>query len=66
MAPLLVAPDPDPSQYIGQLELLAAIMMYYSVPELRDSSPIHWIDNTNLLSRPRQNGSLWVTLRRLV
>ena len=37
-------------QYIGQLELLAAIMVYYTVPELRDSCPIHWIDNTSAIA----------------
>ena len=37
-------------QYIGQLELLAAVLVYYSVPELRGSSPIHWIDNTSAIA----------------
>ena len=31
--------------YIGQLEMLAAVMTYWSVPELRGRRVIHWIDN---------------------
>ena len=38
------------AQYIGQLELLAAVLVYYSVPELKGSSPIHWIDNTSAIA----------------
>ena len=38
------------AQYIGQLELLAAVLVYYSVPELKGLSPIHWIDNTSAIA----------------
>ena len=38
------------AQYIGQLELLAAVLVYYSVPELKGSCPIHWIDNTSAIA----------------
>ena len=38
------------AQYIGQLELLAAVLVYYSVPELKGASPIHWIDNTSAIA----------------
>ena len=33
-------------QYIGQLELLAAVAVYYSLPELAGRRVLHWIDNT--------------------
>ena len=38
--------------YIGQLELLAAVSVYYSIDpsELRDRKVIHWIDNTGALA----------------
>ena len=36
--------------YIGQLELLAAVAVYYSVPELRGRRVLHWIDNTGVIS----------------
>ena len=36
--------------YIGQLELLAAVAVYYSVPELRGRRVLHWIDNTSVIS----------------
>ena len=40
--------------YIGQLELLAAALAYFSLPELRHSlrheSVFHWIDNTSVLA----------------
>ena len=36
--------------YIGQLELLAAVSVYYSVPELRGRRVLHWIDNTGVIS----------------
>ena len=39
------------SQYIGQLELLAAVAAYRSFPkELADREVIHWIDNTSALA----------------
>ena len=46
------------AQYIGQLELLAAVLVYnyYSVPELKGSSPIHWIDNQGVLSALASQG----------
>ena len=37
-------------QYIGQLELLAAVGVYYSVPELRGRRVVHWIDNTSAIA----------------
>ena len=37
-------------QYIGQLELLAAVAVYYSLPELRGRRCIHWIDNTSAIA----------------
>ena len=37
-------------QYIGQLELLAAIGVYYSIPELRGRRVVHWIDNTSAIA----------------
>ena len=38
-------------QYIGQLELLAAVAAYTTFPELlRGRRVIHWIDNTSALS----------------
>ena len=36
--------------YIGQLELLAAALAYFSLPELRHESVFHWIDNTSVLA----------------
>ena len=36
-------------QYIGQLELLAAVGVYRSVPELRGRRIVHYIDNTSAL-----------------
>ena len=38
--------------YIGQLELLAAVAVYYSIDpsDLRDRKVIHWIDNTGALA----------------
>ena len=36
--------------YIGQLELLAAVAVYYSVPELRGRRVLHWIDNTGVIA----------------
>ena len=39
------------SQYIGQLELLAAVAAYHTFPrELADREVIHWIDNTSALA----------------
>ena len=36
--------------YIGQLELLAAISFYYSMPDLvRHRDVVHWVDNTSAL-----------------
>ena len=37
-------------QYIGQLELLATIGVYYSIPELRGRRVVHWIDNTSAIA----------------
>ena len=37
-------------QYIGQLELLAAVAVYWSVPELRGRDVIHWIDNQGAIA----------------
>ena len=38
-------------QYIGQLELLGAVAVYYSAPELfRDRRVIHFIDNASALA----------------
>jgi hypothetical protein len=38
------------NQYIGQLEILAAVAVYYSEPSLfRNRDVIHWIDNTSAL-----------------
>ena len=38
--------DRKKQQYIGQLELLAALVAYSTFPELmRDKSVVHWIDN---------------------
>ena len=37
-------------QYIGQLECLAAVAVYFSLPELRGRDVIHFIDNTGALS----------------
>ena len=37
-------------QYIGQLELLAAIGVYWSLPELRGRRVVHWIDNTSAIA----------------
>ena len=37
-------------QYIGQLEILAAIAVYYSVPELYERQAVHWIDNTGAVA----------------
>ena len=48
--PEVMARFVDKRQYIGQLELLAAVLVYYSVPELKGSSPIHWIDNTSAIA----------------
>ena len=36
--------------YIGQLELLAAALAFFSLPELRHESVFHWIDNTSVLA----------------
>ena len=36
--------------YIGQLELLAAVAVYYSVPEIRGRRVLHWIDNTGVIA----------------
>ena len=39
------------AQYIGQLELLAAVCCYYSFPDIfRDREVIHFIDNTSALA----------------
>ena len=40
----------DKRQYIGQLECLAAVAVYFSLPELRGRDVIHFIDNTGALS----------------
>jgi hypothetical protein len=38
-------------QYIGQLELLAAVAVYYSLPHLFvDRQVIHWVDNTSAVA----------------
>ena len=38
-------------QKIGQCEILAAIAVYFSLPDLcRDRQVIHWIDNTSAIS----------------
>ena len=37
-------------QYIGQLELLAAVAVYYSLPELKGRRVVHWIDNTSAIA----------------
>jgi len=43
--------DPDKKQYIEQLELLAAIAPYFTIPEeLRRARVIHWVDNTGALA----------------
>ena len=37
-------------QYIGQLEILAAVCVYYSAPEwFEDRDVIHWIDNSSAI-----------------
>jgi len=39
------------TQYIGQLELLAAVAVYYSMPEVfRDRPVFHFIDNASALA----------------
>ena len=37
-------------QYIGQLELLAAVAVYYSLPELKGRRVVHCIDNTSAIA----------------
>ena len=36
--------------YIGQLEILAAVAVYFSMPELRGRRVLHWIDNTGAVA----------------
>ena len=36
--------------YIGQLEILAAVAAYFSVPELRGRRVLHWVDNTSAVA----------------
>ena len=36
--------------YIGQLEILAAVAVYFSMPELRGRRVLHWIDNTGAIA----------------
>ena len=39
------------TQYIGQLEMLAAAAAYFTFPDLlRDRRVLHWIDNTGALA----------------
>ena len=38
-------------QQIGQLEILAALVPYLSVPRLRGKRVMHWIDNTSSLAK---------------
>ena len=40
----------DRIQYIGQLELLAAVMVYWALPELAGRRVVHWIDNTGAVA----------------
>ena len=38
-------------RYIGQLELLAAVAVYYSVPHLlRGEAVLHYVDNTSAVA----------------
>ena len=41
---------PDMGTYIGQLEMLAAVAVYHSIPELAGRRVIHWIDNTGAVA----------------
>ena len=42
---------PGRGQYIGQLELLAAVSVYYSLADdLRGSEVIHFIDNSGAMA----------------
>ena len=49
--PIILAHFVERATYIGQLELLAAVLPYTSLPELlRGRRVIHWIDNTSALA----------------
>jgi hypothetical protein len=49
--PAFMAQFCERKQYIGQLELLAAVAVYYSLPSLFiDRHIIHWVDNTSAVA----------------
>ena len=41
---------PHLGTYIGQLEMLAAVGVYFSLPELAGRRAIHWIDNQGCIA----------------
>ena len=53
-------------QYIGQLEGLAAIAAYYSLPFLRGERVLHYIDNTSVLAALTKGYSAQVDSARIV
>ena len=52
--------------YIGQFELLAAVAVYYTLPELAGRSVVHWVDNTSALAALAKGYSRAIDSARIV